>query len=75
MHWSRHLMRYIHLQMAKPLNESPEAAHTAAVVNALSDALRAALEDRIPINAQRVAEGKGPANCVLLRGCGSRCSV
>ncbi len=60
------------MQEARPLDDSPEAAHTAAVVNALSGALRAALETH-PVNAQRVAEGKGPANVVLLRGCGSRC--
>ncbi len=59
------------VQEAKPLDDTPEAAHTAAVVNALSGALRKALEGH-PINAQRVAEGKGPANVVLLRGCGSR---
>lgn len=28
-----------------------------------------------PINAQRVAEGKPPANVVLLRGCGSRLAL
>ena len=28
-----------------------------------------------PINAQRVREGKPPANVVLLRGCGSRCAA
>ena len=58
-------------QVAKPLDGSPEAAHTAAVVNELSDALRAALAAH-PVNARRVAEGKGPANVMLLRGCGSR---
>lgn len=28
-----------------------------------------------PINAQRIAEGKPPANVVLLRGCGSRLAL
>lgn len=28
-----------------------------------------------PINKQRIAEGKNPANAVLLRGCGSRITV
>lgn len=28
-----------------------------------------------PIHAQRVAEGKPPANVVLLRGCGSRLAL
>lgn len=62
------------LQVAAPLDDSPEAAHTAAVVNELSEVMRGILESH-PINAQRAAEGKPPANVVLLRGCGSRIAV
>ena len=57
--------------MVKPLDDSPEAAHTAAVVNELSDEMQKRLVDH-PINRQRAAEGRNPANVVLLRGCGSR---
>ena len=55
------------------MDDSLEAAHTADVVNALSGAMQAALEEH-PVNVQRRAEGKGAANVVLLRGCGSRCA-
>lgn len=51
-----------------------QAAHTAAVVNELSREMMRLLE-RHPINAERVAAGLNPANCVLLRGCGSRIQV
>ncbi|GAB4817188.1 hypothetical protein N2152v2_004234 [Parachlorella kessleri] len=59
------------LQVVRPLDDSPEAAHTAEVVNQLSAAIR----QGHPVNKQRVAEGKPPANIVLLRGCGSRLAV
>jgi 2,3-bisphosphoglycerate-independent phosphoglycerate mutase len=59
------------MQVVKPLDDSPEAAHTAAVVNELSAEIQKRLADH-PINRQRIAEGKNPANVVLLRGCGSR---
>lgn len=58
-------------QVVRPLDDSPEAAHTAAVVNALSAALQEVLRGH-PVNVRRLAEGKAPANLVLLRGCGSR---
>jgi hypothetical protein len=58
-------------QVPAPLDASPEAAHTAAVVDELSREMQALLV-RHPINAARVAAGKNPANVVLLRGCGSR---
>lgn len=51
-----------------------QAKHTAAVVNELSGEMMKILENH-PINAQRRAEGKNPANVVLLRGCGSRINV
>lgn len=44
------------------------------MVNELSREMQRVLEAH-PINQQRTAEGKGPANVVLLRGCGSRISV
>ena len=59
------------LQVVKPLDDTPEAAHTAEVVNALSAAFQEVLV-RHPVNEQRAAAGKLPANVVLLRGCGSR---
>jgi 2,3-bisphosphoglycerate-independent phosphoglycerate mutase len=51
-----------------------QAQHTAAVVNELSSEMQKLLQDH-PINDQRRAEGKAPANVVLLRGCGSRIDV
>lgn len=51
-----------------------QAAHTAAVVNELSREMMRLLEGH-PINAERAAAGLNPANCVLLRGCGSRIQV
>ncbi|KAK9845885.1 hypothetical protein WJX81_005130 [Elliptochloris bilobata] len=62
------------LRAVRPLDDSEEAAHTAAVVAELSGVMRAILEAH-PINAQRVSQGKPPANTVLLRGCGSRIAV
>ncbi len=56
----------------RPLDDTLEAAHTAAVVTEVSAVIRKALRDH-PVNAQRIADGKNPANVVLLRGCGSRC--
>ncbi|KIY93896.1 phosphoglycerate mutase [Monoraphidium neglectum] len=56
---------------ARPLDDTAEAAHTAAVVNELSAAIRAVLEGH-PINDERRAAGLNPANVVLLRGCGCR---
>jgi 2,3-bisphosphoglycerate-independent phosphoglycerate mutase len=51
-----------------------QAQHTAAVVNELSSEMQKLLQNH-PINNQRRAEGKMPANVVLLRGCGSRINV
>ena len=59
-------------QVARPLDGSAEAAHTAAVVNELSAEMQKVLAGHA-VNEQRRAEGKNPANLVLLRGCGSRC--
>lgn len=62
------------LLRSAPLDDSPAAAYTADVVNALSDALRAALAAH-PINAARAAAGKELANVILLRGPGMRLNV
>ena len=56
-----------------PLDDSPEAAYTAKVVNALSDTFRKALENH-PINIERRKQGKEVANVILLRGPGMRLS-
>lgn len=53
---------------------TPQARHTAAVVNELSAEMQRILAAH-PINAQRAAEGLAVANVVLLRGCGSRIKV
>lgn len=58
----------------KPLDETKEAAHTADVVNELSDVMRGILRAH-PLNAERKAQGKAIANVVLLRGCGIRIEV
>lgn len=60
--------------MAEALDGSPEAAHTAAVVNAVSRAFHEALAAH-PVNARRAAAGLPPANAVLLRGCGCRVAL
>ncbi|XP_021760051.1 uncharacterized protein LOC110724868 [Chenopodium quinoa] len=62
------------LLQAKPLDDTEEAKHTAAVVNELSKEISRILVSH-PVNAKRVAEGKSIANLVLLRGCGIRIEV
>ncbi|CAL8468172.1 g7711 [Coccomyxa elongata] len=62
------------LQEVRPLDDSREAAHTAAVVAELSAVLCDVLKEH-PVNVERIAAGKPPANIVLLRGCGSRIAV
>lgn len=62
------------LEKSTPIDDTPEAKYTANIVNALSDTLRKALENH-PINKQRLAEGKEPANVILLRGPGMRLNV
>lgn len=54
--------------------DHPQAAHTAAVVEELSAEMMRILEAH-PLAAERAAAGLNPANCVLLRGCGSRIQV
>jgi len=62
------------LLQAKPLDDTDEAKHTAAVVNELSKEISRLLVPH-PVNEKRVAEGKNVANVVLLRGCGIRIEV
>jgi 2,3-bisphosphoglycerate-independent phosphoglycerate mutase len=51
--------------------EEKKQRFTCDLVNYVSDRMRAVLEAH-PINAERVAAGKPPANVVLLRGAGAR---
>lgn len=62
------------LLKVKPLDDTKEAAHTANVVNELSDVIRGILRSH-PLNAERKKQGKAIANLVLLRGCGIRIDV
>ncbi|KAK6928013.1 Metalloenzyme [Dillenia turbinata] len=62
------------LLQAKPLDDSDEAKHTAAVVNELSREISRILVAH-PLNATRAAAGKNIANVILLRGCGIRIEV
>lgn len=62
------------LLKVKPLDDTKEAAHTANVVNELSDVMRGILRHH-PLNAERKKQGKAIANIVLLRGCGIRIEV
>lgn len=52
-------------------NNDADAVHTAAVIDALSVAIRSKLKEH-PMCEERKAAGKHPANVVLLRGCGKR---
>ena len=58
------------MEISTPLDDSPEAAHTAGVVNAASDAIRAVLSSHV-VNAARAAARRPVANVLLLRGPGS----
>lgn len=71
---ARPTCQLLHHPLSVHLLSPLQAQHTAAVVNELSSELHKLLQHH-PINQQRRAEGKAPANCVLLRGCGSRISV
>ncbi|ORZ02440.1 2,3-bisphosphoglycerate-independent phosphoglycerate mutase-domain-containing protein [Syncephalastrum racemosum] len=53
-----------------PTEDTPEAAMTSKLINELSDVFYDILSKH-PINEDRRKAGKNPANCVLLRGCGS----
>ena len=54
----------------KPLNNSPEAKHTARIVNELMGEFHKVLMDH-PVNKDRVKRGLPPANMVLCRGAGT----
>ncbi|KAG7402164.1 hypothetical protein PHYBOEH_005727 [Phytophthora boehmeriae] len=68
------LKDHLPLVTSKPLNDSPEAEYSSKVLNAVSDAIHERLSEH-PINKAREAEGKPPANVVLLRGPGERIDV
>lgn len=53
----------------QPLDDSMEAAHTAALLNRFLQKAHAVLSEH-PVNLQRIAEGKLPANFILTRGAG-----
>jgi 2,3-bisphosphoglycerate-independent phosphoglycerate mutase len=54
----------------KPLDSSPEAEHTAKIVNELMHEFHEVLMDH-PVNKDRVKHGLPPANMVLCRGAGT----
>ncbi|OBZ83553.1 2,3-bisphosphoglycerate-independent phosphoglycerate mutase 1 [Choanephora cucurbitarum] len=53
-----------------PTIDNESSIMTSKLTNELSDELIKALKKH-PINQERIRSGKTPANCVLLRGCGS----
>ncbi|HLW49283.1 MAG TPA: alkaline phosphatase family protein [bacterium] len=57
------------VEVCEPLDGSEEAGAAAALVNEFSDKARQIL-DRHPVNAKRRAEGKPPANLLLVRDAG-----
>ena len=59
------------LRTSSALDATSEAASTARLVNALSRRMTEMLQGH-EINRSRIQQGKPPANCVLLRGCGAR---
>jgi 2,3-bisphosphoglycerate-independent phosphoglycerate mutase len=59
------------LRTSSALDSTPEAALTSRLVNALSRRMTDTLQEHA-INRRRIEQGKPPANCVLLRGCGAR---
>ena len=54
----------------RPLDESAEAARTAKILNKFLEEVDQILKDH-PVNAERIKEGKPPANTLLLRGAGA----
>mmetsp|Transcript_20908 Transcript_20908/g.66218 ORF Transcript_20908/g.66218 Transcript_20908/m.66218 type:complete len:280 (+) Transcript_20908:11-850(+) len=59
---------------SEPLDDTPEAAATARLVNELSGVLRGALRGHA-VNRERAAAGKAAANVLLLRGCATLIEV
>ena len=73
--WSDILLLYsLPLVTSEPTNDTPEAAYSSKLLNAVSDAIHKRLSDH-PINKAREAQNKPPANVVLLRGPGERIDV
>jgi 2,3-diphosphopglycerate-independent phosphoglycerate mutase len=64
-------LRLIHCSPARDHDDDERAIYTSRVVMAASAALAAVLRTH-PINEERVANGKRPANIVLLRGASLR---
>uniref|UniRef100_A0AAV1V0S4 Metalloenzyme domain-containing protein n=1 Tax=Peronospora matthiolae TaxID=2874970 RepID=A0AAV1V0S4_9STRA len=62
------------LVTSEPTNDTPEAAYSSKLLNAVSDAIHKRLSNH-PINKAREAQNKPPANVVLLRGPGERIDV
>ena len=56
---------------ARPLDKSPEALRTAELVDMFTELSISILKNH-PINLRRAAEGKLPANAILLRDAGGR---
>ncbi len=54
----------------KPLDGSPEAKHTAKILNELIQKFHEILKGH-PVNKERVARGLSPANAILVRGAGT----
>lgn len=71
---TRLIARSLPLQTAIALEDTPESRRTAKLVNELSECIHKALAKH-PLNVEREKKGLPVANCVLLRGCGSRISV
>jgi len=53
-----------------PLDDSPEAAKTAKILNKFVETSYDVLKDH-PVNMERIKEGKNPANVILPRGVGA----
>ncbi|GMF32768.1 unnamed protein product [Phytophthora fragariaefolia] len=68
------LKDHLPLVTSEPLNDTPDAAYSSKVLNAVSTAIHERLSSH-PINKAREAENKPPANVVLLRGPGERIDV
>jgi len=58
------------LLTCEPTDDSPEAILTSKIVNELSNEIQKKLS-KCELNGEREKKGLLPANCVLLRGCGS----
>jgi 2,3-bisphosphoglycerate-independent phosphoglycerate mutase len=59
----------VSVQKVKPLEYSDAASFTASVLNSFLEKSHEMLKD-MPINRERIKEGKLPANCLLVRGAG-----